>query len=177
MNPSSENERRLRSAFEQHSLRVFAYARRHVDDAMAQDVVSDVFLVAWRRISEMPEPPLPWLLVVARNTLANDYRSTVRRARLQRKLAGIERLARVAPAAEDSALERRLMLTALTALTEAEREAVLLIAWDGLTPEQAAKVAGCSARAMEVRLSRARARLHRLLIEPATPFPAREVVA
>ena len=53
------------------------------------------------------------------------------------------------------------MLTALAELSELEREAVLLVAWDGLANRDAAAVAGCSLRAFEVRLSRARARLDR----------------
>ncbi|MCG2801787.1 MAG: hypothetical protein L6311_06800, partial [Cellulomonas sp.] len=44
-------------------------------------------------------------------------------------------------------------------LSDTEREALLLAAWDGLTPQQAAQVAGCSVAAFTKRLSRARARL------------------
>ena len=43
----------------------------------ADDVIADVFLVAWRRLEEVPADPLPWLLGVARRTLANRCRSAV----------------------------------------------------------------------------------------------------
>ena len=48
---------------------------------------------------------------------------------------------------------------ALRVLTEREREALLLVAWDGLSPRDAAVVAGCSSSAFRVRLHRARGRV------------------
>lgn len=42
-----------------HHRRVLAYALRRTDRSSAQDVVSDVFLVAWRRRDELPADPLP----------------------------------------------------------------------------------------------------------------------
>jgi RNA polymerase sigma-70 factor (ECF subfamily) len=60
-------------------------------------------------------------------------------------------------------VERATLISALGELTDLEREAVLLVAWDGLRNAEAARVAGCSQRAFEVRVSRARARLARLM--------------
>ena len=59
------------------------YPLRHVDPDTAQEVLSETFLVAWRRLSEVRGNALPWLLVVARNTIANHRRSGYRRAVLQ----------------------------------------------------------------------------------------------
>jgi RNA polymerase sigma-70 factor (ECF subfamily) len=165
------DERRLRAAFQQYSTRVLAYALRHTDAAGAHDVVADVFLVAWRRIDDLPEEPLPWLLVVARNIVANRRRSADRQQRLADKLAGLERAALTAPGAEETAVARATVLGALGELSDGEREALLLVAWDGLTPAAAALVAGCSRHAFESRLHRARARLRRLL--PDDPDPGR----
>lgn len=80
-----------------------------------------------------------------------------------------------ASAAEDLAVDRATMLTALAELTDVEREAVLLVAWDGLVPADAAKVAGCSRNAFDVRLHRARRRLERSCAPspPARPGPVR----
>lgn len=147
------------------SPRVFAYARRQCDSASAQDVVSDTFLVAWRRWSDVPGDALPWLLVVARNTIANWRRSAARRDRLVDAVGNLERLAAPATGPDQTVVERTTMIHALGELTELEREALLLIAWDGLKPADAAQVAGCSARAFEVRLSRARARLTRAMTD------------
>ena len=148
--------------------RVFAYARRHCDAAGAQDVVADTFMVAWRKHAELPPEPLPWLLVVARNTISSRRRRERRQGALVDSLAGIERLAGPAVGADQSVVERDALVGALGELTDLEREALLLVAWDGLTNAQAARVAGCSQRAFEVRLSRARARLTRAASTTAT---------
>jgi RNA polymerase sigma factor (sigma-70 family) len=61
----------------------------------------------------------------------------------------------------------REVLAALAELPAKEREALQLCAWEGLTPAQAARVAGCTAAAFRVRLHRARRRLTATL--DATP--------
>lgn len=160
MSTPSTAEQRFHATFEACATRVLAYALRHTDPDSAQDVVADVFLVAWRRVDDLPDEPLAWLLVVARNTLANRRRSRQRSTQLELRLGEVAG-SPAAPAAEDLALERATMLHALTELTELEREAVLLVAWDGLSTLAAALVAGCSRNAFEARLHRARIRLER----------------
>lgn len=151
---------------------VSAYACRHVDHHTAQEVVSETFLVAWRRLPEVPEHALPWLLVVARNTLSNHSRGDRRRDALAEKMARIEQLAGSAPGADIAVTDRAEVLTALAALTSAEREALLLTAWDGLSAAEAARVMGCSVPAMHARLFRARRRLQASPgTEPAAPIP------
>ena len=139
--------------------RVMGYALRHVNVDIAEEVVAETFLVAWRRFPEVPSPPLPWLLVVARNTIANVRRSGRRQEALQDRMRDLERLAEPAPAAEVSVLRRAEVLAALAALSAAEREALLLVEWDGLSASEAARVAGCATAAFHVRLFRARRRL------------------
>ncbi len=158
-----QREDRLRQLFDETSIRVFAYACRHVGASAAQDVVSDVFLVAWRRIDEVPDDALPWLLAVARNTIGNRRRGIARGHRLADELANLQRSSTASAGADDVAIERRAMLAALAGLSPGEREAVLLTGWDGLSVSQAAEVAGCSRRAFELRLHRARNRLRRVL--------------
>jgi RNA polymerase sigma-70 factor (ECF subfamily) len=156
---SDEDEERFVALWTEHGPRVMAYALRHLDSDTAQDVVSETFLVAWRRLASVPDDPLPWLLVVARNTIANLRRSGHRQARLVGELERFRKVAEPAAAAEVLATERAAVLARLAALSSKEREALLLVAWDGLTPDQAAKVAGCSLPAFHVRLFRARRRL------------------
>jgi RNA polymerase sigma factor (sigma-70 family) len=155
----------------QFSSRIMAYALRHVDHDSAQEVVAETFLVAWRRWVDVPEQALPWLLVVARNTIANHRRSSYRRMLLQGQLERLQHIAEPAPAAEVPALERAEVLGALAMLTPTEREALLLVAWDGLTPVDAAKVAGCSVAALHLRLFRARRRLFGQTPGPVTSPP------
>src|ERR1022692_987317 len=60
---------RFASLYDQFYRNVLRYALQHAEQDSAEDVASDVFLVAWRRLADIPEPPLPWLLGVARNLL------------------------------------------------------------------------------------------------------------
>jgi RNA polymerase sigma-70 factor (ECF subfamily) len=48
---------------------------------------------------------------------------------------------------------------ALNGLPEADREALMLAAWEGLSAQQAARVLGCSPTAFRIRLHRARRKL------------------
>ncbi len=168
----SERERRLADLYDRWAVNVHAYARRHCGPDGADDVLAETFLVAVRRIDDVPPDPLPWLLVVARNVIANQRRAARRRDNLSAAV-GAQPLTTHSPAGE-VAEERLEMARALGSLTDVEREALLLVAWDGLSLSEAAHVAGCRERAFRARLSRARRRLAAELGE--TP-PDRPVLA
>lgn len=157
--PPSPEALRFNALWDTHAGRVLAYALRHTDRDNAQEVVSETFLVAWRRLADVPGDPLPWLLVVARNTVANQRRSGYRRALLHQEVSRLHEVAGPAPGADELVADRAQVLAALAALTATEREALLLVAWDGLSPTDAARVAGCSTSTFHVRLFRARRRL------------------
>ena len=142
--------------FQATSTRVYAYARRHADVDVAPDIVGEVYLIAWQRRRVLPDEPLPWLLVTARNILHRYWRNRSRQQRLATELAGIEAVA----ATSQAPVEDRLALAdAFARLSEDDRETLLLVGWDGLTPQQAAEVLGCSPNTFAARLSRARRRL------------------
>lgn len=162
--PETQRQR-FAAVFLELSPRVYSYARRHSDPASAHDVTAETFLVAWRRVDQLPDAPLPWLLGISRNVLRNQVRSTVRRDRLVEAITSAPAATRWAPAADAEVHERSRLAEALTQLTDRERESLLLVAWDGLTPTQAATVTGCSANTFARRLSRARARLTAALEE------------
>ncbi|WP_137725880.1 RNA polymerase sigma factor [Prescottella subtropica] len=166
--PAPGDIARFTSLWNDHVGQVSAYSCRHVDHHTAQEVVSETFMVAWRRLPDVPDRALPWLLVVARNIMSNHNRSARRRDALTEKMFRVERVARSAPGADITVTDRAEVLAALAALTETEREALLLTAWDGLTTTEAAHVAGCSVPTMHVRLFRAR---HRLQSGPAAAEP------
>ncbi len=156
----SETERqRFAAVFLELSPRIYSFACRHCDQVSAQDVTAETFLVAWRRMDQLPDMPLPWLLGIARNVLRNQVRATIRRDRLVKAITSAPATSRPGQAADADVLERLRLAEALTQLTDRERESLLLVAWDGLTPAQAATVTGCSANTFARRLSRARARL------------------
>ena len=160
---------RFTALWEAHAGRVLAYATRHVGPDAAQEVVSETFLVAWRRLADVPGPALPWLLVVARNTVANHRRSTYRQGLLRQEIERLTEVAASAEAAEVTAADRAEALAALARMSATEREALLLVTWDGLSAAQAAEVAGCSVSAMHVRLFRARRRLRASPSEAPAP--------
>jgi RNA polymerase sigma factor (sigma-70 family) len=144
---------------------VRGYALRRAPADVAQDVVAETFLVAWRRLEDVPDDALPWLYGVARRVLANERRSADRRSALEQRVATETVLGNDAA---DRLGEAELMRAALAALSEDHREALMLVAWHGLTGARAARAAGCSAATFAVRLHRARAKLAEqlALLEP-----------
>ncbi len=154
MEPTRQD--RFEQLFRGHYPAVRAYALRRAPRDVAQDAVAETFLVAWRRLDDVPADALPWLYGVARRVLANERRSADRRAALAARVAATS-----APAGEPEARvgEAELMRAALAGLSEQHREALTLVAWHGLTGARAARAAGCSAGTFAVRLHRARAKL------------------
>jgi RNA polymerase sigma-70 factor (ECF subfamily) len=136
---------------------VWAYAVSRAGRQMADEVVSETFTVAWRRIGDIPQPPLPWLLGVARNVLRDAGRSEGRRASLAAELR--DWTDAVEGDIADDVADRMALRNALASLGEEDREVLILAAWQGLTPREAARVVGCTAATMRVRLHRARRRL------------------
>jgi RNA polymerase sigma factor (sigma-70 family) len=149
---------RFEGLFQENYPLVRAYALRRAAPEAAQDVVAETFLVAWRRLEDVPDDALPWLYGVARRVLANQRRSADRGAALEQRIAE----APAAPGPHDPAermADAELMRLAMGRLSDRSREALMLVAWHGLTGARAARAAGCSKAAFGVRLHRARARL------------------
>lgn len=149
---------RFESLFGEHYDDVLAYTLRRSDRETAQDVVAETFLVAWRRLDVVPDDALPWLYGVARRVLANQRRADRRRDALARRLAVHTEVSDRQPEVGDASL-----LRALARLPEAGREALLLVAWEGLDRGRAAAALECRPATLRVRLHRARRRLAREL--------------
>ena len=140
---------------------VLAYARRRAPGDVAADVATAAFAVLWRRIEDPPAEPLPWLYAVARRELANQLRGERRRRALGARLAGRagrRDRAEVSDAAE-GATESLGARAALARMRAADREVLMLVAWEGLDVPQAAAALGITPAAFAVRLHRARRRL------------------
>lgn len=179
--------RRFTAVYEQTRSRVYAFAVSHAGRQLADEIVSEVYLVAWRRLADIPRPELPWLLAVARNVTAEQFRSTVRQRSIAAELrAWTTEVELTAGDVGDQVAERHAVLAALATLSGPDRDLLTLVAWHGLAPAQAAQVVGCSTAAYFVRLHRARRRLERALHgrgrapDPADPVgrkvPARPAV-
>lgn len=93
---------------------------------------------------------------------------------MQDEVSRLRDIAAPAPGADEVVTERADVLAALAALTGKEREALLLVAWDGLSPADAARVVDCSVPTFQVRLFRARRRLqgHQSASEAHEPLSA-----
>lgn len=138
---------------------VLAYATSLVGKATGEDITSETFAVAWQRWADPPSVPLPWLLAVARNLVRDLRRKDARQYELA--MAEGRRISTevtVGDIAADVA-ERASVLRALASLPDADRELLTLLAWQGLSQRDAAKVLGCSTATVAVRLHRARRRL------------------
>jgi RNA polymerase sigma-70 factor (ECF subfamily) len=157
---------RFEECFRGHYRDVLAFAlRRLANRAAAEDAASETFATAWRRRDQIPaDDALPWLYAVALRVIANQRRSAQRKQRLRKRVAdearGRERFA-LDPAEQVS--ERRAFFSAFSQLRESDKEILRLVAWDGLAPDQAARVLDCTPATYRVRLSRARGRLSKQL--------------
>ncbi|HTJ38035.1 MAG TPA: sigma-70 family RNA polymerase sigma factor [Dactylosporangium sp.] len=149
---------------------LLGYALRRVDRPQdAADVVADTFLVAWRRIGEIPlDRARPWLFGVARNVMANQHRADRRRAELAERLRQELSQATVVQPDVPASLG-----AAFATLNEADREVLRLVAWEGLSAEDLAVTLDCSVNAARIRLHRARKRLADALAQTSVTTPLR----
>src|SRR5205085_10739071 len=69
---------RFEQIYEEHREAVRAFVRRRAPESVVDDVVSETFLVCWRKLDRVPAEPRPWLYAVARKTLANQRRRLAR---------------------------------------------------------------------------------------------------
>lgn len=142
---------------------VAGYVRRRSDPGLVDDLVNEVFLVAWRRLDEVPPHPRPWLLGVARNVVGTHIRGARRTRALHDRLAALEiRGSRMEPP-----LDGGVVAVALSAMRPKDCEALMLVNWDGLTPREAAVVLGERPASFRVRLHRSRTRFRALLEQAA----------
>ena len=172
--PPDARRLRFEEVFAAHREAVLGYLRRRTDSGHdAADLLADTFLVAWRRLDDVPLDPQtrPWLYGVARRVLANHRRGEGRRHALATKLR--DELTEPDPA--DSSLpDDTPAARAFRALPEQDRELLSLVAWEELDTTQIATVLGISRNAVRIRLHRARKRFAKLI---TAPLANRDLVA
>jgi len=156
-----------------HRQSIADYVQRRVMAHDAEDVVAQVFLVAWRRFGVIPLAPEDrlWLFGVARRMVADHRRSTMRRLRLTDRLVGEAR--NPDSSTPSFSLLQARVDAAMEVLRPAEREVLRLVLWDDLSHSDVSTVLGCTANAVELRYRRARSRFHDafLALEPAPQTP------
>jgi RNA polymerase sigma-70 factor (ECF subfamily) len=166
-------EERFRLLYDRSYSKVLGYALRRADSRDdAIDVVAETFLVAWRRLDDVPEGEraLLWLYGTARRVLANQVRSSTRQRRVADRLAQLP-----APHGlldSDDGLSAAIG-AAFRRLSDSDRELLLLAGWEELDPAQIAEVTGGTRGAVRVRLHRARARFDKELEREDVKRPGR----
>ncbi len=159
---SSTPTEAFRVIFDANHADIEAYCRRRAPEAMANDAVSETFLVAWRRLADVPAPPNTrlWLFGVARGVLGNLRRTETRQGHLHLRLVDEPTVsaASVDPSTEVVG-DPSPVLDALATLSQDDQDVLTLVTWEGLSHAEAAHVLDCSANAVGIRLHRARQRL------------------
>jgi RNA polymerase sigma factor (sigma-70 family) len=152
---------RFQAIYEANYHRILGYVLRRADRDDAADAVAETFLVAWRRLDDVPEGHAArlWLYGTARRVLANQRRARRRRERLAERVRSQGQESEPSPA--DTALDSA--AAAFARLPPADRELLALVAWEGLDAGEIAQVFGCSRNAARIRLHRARRRFAREL--------------
>lgn len=149
--------------FDRHVDPVRRFVVRRLGDDRVDDVIAEVFRVAFeRRATFDPSAPsaLPWLYGIAANLVRREHRSYARqlgalRRAYSRREPAADQLTDVA-ARLDGTAERELLVAGLLALSDDDRDVLLLVAWEQLAPTEAAAILGIPAATARTRLHRAR---------------------
>jgi RNA polymerase sigma factor (sigma-70 family) len=158
----ADDRERFERLYRENFRAVLRFAAVRIDPERAKDVAAETFLVAWRRLDDVPVEARPWLLGIARRVIAGQFRTQSRREALASRL----RSAHPDNTATDPAValaDRDEALAAFTTLGDRDREVLRLATWDELSAAEAADVLGVTKLAFTVRLHRARRRLERAL--------------
>jgi RNA polymerase sigma-70 factor, ECF subfamily len=154
--------------FERHAKKIYNYCFRRIgDQATAHDLLSIVFLEAWRRKDkDLPEDKvLPWLYGIATHVVRHQRRSERRFAAAMSRLPTSEAEPDFTGDADerlDYERQAKHAIGLLRALPDREQDAFVLCEGMELTYEDVAVALGVPVGTVRSRLSRARARLREL---------------
>jgi RNA polymerase sigma-70 factor, ECF subfamily len=157
VDPAPDHAQRFTTLYRQHHSHVRGFARRRVGPDAAEEIVAETFLVAWRRIEDIPDTAIPWLYRVALYEIANLRRRQATRARLDHALHEDP------PIDVGGDIDANDLLNAIArafgTLGRRDQEVLRLATWEQLSMAEGAAVLGCSVSAYRMRLHRARSRL------------------
>lgn len=158
------NSARFDQIFAEHYESVSRYCHRRLRPDDANDATAEVFVVAWRKIDEVPQgdEALPWLYGVSRNEVSRARRSIRRSGALRTKLGGQANYPDASPevvVVRKADLEQ--LVAALGRLKPRDQEVLRLRAYEHLSLAEVSIVLGCSVPAAKQRSARAMKRLRR----------------
>jgi RNA polymerase sigma-70 factor (ECF subfamily) len=145
--------------YQQYRRHVYAYCRRRTGSEHAEDATADTFLVAWRRLDDIPEggSALAWLYGVAYRVLGHHWRSRSRHRELEKKLSSLGVEAQPTPEVHVvNRHEKSQVVQAAAMLRAKEVEILRLAVWEELRAAEIGIVLGLSVDAVRQRLSRAK---------------------
>jgi RNA polymerase sigma factor (sigma-70 family) len=170
--PQPDDER-FEYMYMTHRDAVWSYVVRRLTRDDVDDAVAEVFTVAWRKMSQSPDPheQLPWLYGIGKNVVRNSHRAANRRRRLWKKVS-------VMPAADSPGsdvhvvrnFEDTELLDAVSRLRPIDQELLRLRTWEELSIKGIAVVVDMSPKSVESRLVRISKNLARMLAVPASPL-------
>jgi RNA polymerase sigma-70 factor, ECF subfamily len=169
--------------FDRHAPYIHRYAARRIGREAADDLVAETFLAAFgkRWVYDRSHPDArPWLYGIATRLIGQHRREELRQYRIRRAAIPDPDLPGHAErvAADQTARALRIQLTAaLSALPPDDRDLLILIAWEQLTYDEAARALGIPVGTVRSRLSRARGRIRAALAVSAPPETIREILS
>jgi RNA polymerase sigma-70 factor (ECF subfamily) len=158
----SEGEIRFVQLYQSYGKLIHAYCARRTTSSQAADAVSEVFLVTWKRIDDVPQgdSALPWLYAVAYRVISHQWRHNSRSLRLVERLKGLPAVE--APSPEVVLVRRaeaQAVVKAASKLKPIEQEILRLTLWEELSHSDVAVVLGLEPGVVKQRAFRARRNL------------------
>ncbi|WP_326550338.1 RNA polymerase sigma factor [Micromonospora sp. NBC_01813] len=166
---SLDDPDRFAQVYAKHVGMLYGYAYRRVGREIAEDVVADAFVAAFRaRHTYDPDYPnaYPWLLTIVHRELARHHRTENARYRAYLRVkpdSGEESFADRVAASASAQAWRRPLVTALARLGRRERDVLLLVAWGDLSYEEVARALDIPVGTVRSRLNRARRKMREAL--------------
>ncbi|MBB6554291.1 RNA polymerase sigma factor [Nonomuraea rubra] len=154
--------------FDRHADEIHRYAARRLGAELADDVTGEVFLAAFRgraRYDTSWPDARPWLYGIATKVVSQHRRAERRRTAATARMS-VERPGTFDDRSADRVTAEQLqprLARALTRLSAAERDLLLLVAWADLTYEEAALALGVPVGTVRSRLHRLRVKVRRAL--------------
>jgi RNA polymerase sigma-70 factor (ECF subfamily) len=153
--------------FARNKTRVYRHALRLTDDAVAQDLVSEVFLAVWRQSAQFEgrSQVSTWLLAIARNLAA----TTLKRRPVESLHKGIaDSVPDVADTPEVAAgklQEKSILTTCLSKLSPLHREIIDLVYYHDKSVTEVSEIIGVPPSTVKTRMFYARNEMAELLKE------------
>jgi RNA polymerase sigma-70 factor (ECF subfamily) len=166
---SRTHPERFGALFERHAGTLFRYACRRVGAEVADDVVAETFLAAFRQRARYDlgrSDARPWLLGILVREVSRHRRKEVSRLMALARAVQPEEVDGPADRVADDLTARSArarLAAALAGLQQRDRDVLTLIAWQEMSYEEVAQVLDIPVGTVRSRLHRARRQMQQML--------------